>query len=101
MYKRQGDDNAGLFWYFLDEVGQSGIKHAHPDDGSDSPEKAVQKVYSSCQVKRNFAVVPENGSEYNFRKYAADVFIGPAQKRSHHENEAVAAVSVLSLIHIL
>lgn len=63
---------------FLNQPGQGRIDNLQPDHGGDSPEKTVQQVDTSTQIKSKAAVIPEYGAEDRFRKYAADVFVGTA-----------------------
>ena len=65
-----------------------------PDQCGNPPKKAVKEIDASSKVKGNVTVIPENLSENNFCKYAADIFIGTAQKGTDEENMSVRLILV-------
>ena len=77
------------YWDFFNPSRKQGIQIFNPDHSCNSPEKTVEKINPSSQVKWNFAVIPEHLSEYQLRKYAADVFVGSSQHSSNDEQMAI------------
>ena len=59
--------------------GQKGIQYFKPYYRHNTPEKAVEQIDPTAQIKRNGAVIPEYGAENQFGKHTAYIFIGSAQ----------------------
>ena len=71
------------------------IQSLDPYDGCDPPEETVQEIDPSAQIEGDFAVIPEYLSEYEFRKYAAYIFICSAEQGADQKDVPVRFVFVL------
>ena len=87
-------DITGDFWDFFNPPGEGRIQSFDPDQRGNPPKKAVKEIDASSKVKGNVTVIPENLSENNLCKYAADIFIGTAQKGTDEENMSVRLILV-------